>query len=177
MKLKQQVLTDIHVLIQKDYPWLNYATLNRYQEILQNCPEDQLTNRKSELHLTASAFVFQENRVFFIHHPYLKKRLLPAGHVEPGETTLKAAQREFWEETGYKTDTSQLAYLIDVNLHKIPANPAKGEGAHRHIDFRYLLFLNQDYQADQAELNVERLTRAQAPIEFQPYFISRQIFV
>lgn len=177
MNLKQQVLDDIHTLMQKNYPWLNHSALERYQETLQACFEDQLTNRKSNLHLTASAFVFQGDRVFFIHHPYLKKCLLPAGHVEPSESTLLAAQREFLEETGFKADTSRPAYLMDVNRHEIPANPAKGEGAHSHIDFRYFLFVNQDNQPNQAELSFDLLTKEQAPSEFQPYFASQQIFV
>jgi hypothetical protein len=32
---------------------------------------------------------------------------------------------------------------IDVDLHQIPANPAKGEGAHWHADFRYVFLVNR----------------------------------
>ena len=60
------------------------------QEKLEN-----LTNRKSKVHLSASAVVFNENKCYFIKHPYLKTILLPAGHVEKDEIPLDTAIREF----------------------------------------------------------------------------------
>ncbi|MFT9272597.1 MAG: phosphohydrolase, partial [Lentilactobacillus hilgardii] len=60
--------------------------------------------------------------------------------------------------------------LIDVNLIQIPANPAKSEGAHQHIDFRFGFLLETGKRAD-AELPVFLLTKNQAPNEFSKYFI------
>lgn len=34
---------------------------------------------------------------------------------------------------------------LDINIHMIPANPAKGEPEHQHYDFRFLFRLVQDH--------------------------------
>ena len=60
--------------------------------------------------------------------------------------------------------------LIDINQHTIPANPAKAEGDHHHIDFRFLFSWNDETSKDSAELVVRRLTVEQAPEEFRPYY-------
>jgi 8-oxo-dGTP pyrophosphatase MutT (NUDIX family) len=53
-----------------------------------------------------------------------------------------SAAREVEEETGVQVceahDQALDAPLIDIDSHAIPANPAKGEGAHMHHDFLYL---------------------------------------
>ncbi|WP_237702954.1 MULTISPECIES: NUDIX domain-containing protein [Protofrankia] len=58
------------------------------------------------------------------------------GNHRPGD----AALRELAEETGIPSDTITSAddRPIHVGVHPIPANDAKGEPEHRHIDFRFL---------------------------------------
>ncbi|GBG97061.1 NUDIX domain-containing protein [Lactococcus termiticola] len=117
--------------------------------------------------LSASALVFSGERLYFIEHPYQKDWLLPAGHVELDEQPLETAIREFHEETGL---FAKAGLLVDLNIIKIPENVIKHEPAHRHIDFRYLLELVEDKPAEEAELKVKLMTRAEAPEEFKPYF-------
>lgn len=150
------------------FPWLNSNKIQKLKiKLIDHA--GGLRDRKSKLHLSASAMVFSEQYGYFIRHPYLKTVLLPAGHVENNEVPLNCAVREFHEETGYqvKPDSGR---LIGVNLIQIPANPAKSEGAHQHIDFRFGFLLETGKRAD-AELPVFLLTKNQAPNEFSKYFI------
>ena len=138
------------------------------QEKLEN-----LTNRKSKVHLSASAVVFNKNKCYFIKHPYLKTILLPAGHVENDEIPLDNAVREFEEETGFfvKVDENMQNFgLIDVNLIEIPENPLKNEGEHIHIDFRYKLILDEEKNSEKAELEWFLLGENEADEEFKGYY-------
>ena len=95
-------------------------------------------------HLTASAFVLSPDgdELLLIDHPSLGLWLQPGGHIEPGDADVfAAARREVAEETGLTGVALEPGFpdLLDVDVHDIPANPRKGEGAHRHFDVRVLL--------------------------------------
>ena len=122
-----------------------------------------------DLQLSASALVFVGQKLIFIEHPYQKEWLLPAGHVELGESPLAAAMREFQEETG-GTVKAASARLVGVNRIAIPENLLKQEKAHEHVDFRYLLQLATPPNLQLAELPVVLLDEKQAPAEFKKYF-------
>jgi 8-oxo-dGTP pyrophosphatase MutT (NUDIX family) len=95
-------------------------------------------------HFTASAFVLspEGDEVLLIHHGKLHRWLQPGGHIDPDDTDVFAAAcREVAEETGL-TDVTVAPgrpFLLDVDVHDIPANPRKGEGPHKHFDVRILL--------------------------------------
>lgn len=147
--------------------------IEKISEILSQMKIKDLTNRKSKVHLSASAVVFNKNKCYFIKHPYLKTILLPAGHVEKDEMPLDTAIREFVEETGFfvKIDENmQNLGLIDVNVIEIPENPVKSEGEHIHIDFRYKLVLDEKKKRREAELEWFLLMENEADDEFKKYY-------
>lgn len=94
----------------------------------------------NEGHITASGLVIKGNKVLLILHPYIKKWFQPGGHIHEGESPIKAAIREVYEETGLVCMSDiENPEPIDVDIHEIPANPSKNECAHLHIDLLYKL--------------------------------------
>jgi 8-oxo-dGTP pyrophosphatase MutT (NUDIX family) len=71
---------------------------------------------------------------------------------------LQDALRELFEETGIPGDavTSMSGKPIDIDVHPIPANYARGEPGHQHFDFRFLLRTD----ADVGQLQTEEVTDA-----------------
>ena len=91
-------------------------------------------------HITASGLVVKDGKVLLIFHPYIKQWFQPGGHIDEGETPVQAAIREVYEETGVVCESLDGRLdPIDIDLHQIPENPKKGEGAHLHIDLLFLL--------------------------------------
>ncbi|BBM38600.1 NUDIX hydrolase [Leptotrichia hofstadii] len=148
--------------------------IEKISEILSQTKIEDFRNRKSKVHLSASAVVFKNDKCYFIKHPYLKTILLPAGHVENGEMPIDTAIREFVEETGFfaKIDENmQNIGLIDVNMIEIPENPVKSEGEHIHIDFRYKLVLDEEREGQkEAELEWFLLEKREVDSEFNKYY-------
>ena len=147
--------------------------IGKISEILSQTKIEDLTDRKSKVHLSASAVVFKNDKCYFIKHPYLKTILLPAGHIENDEIPLDTAIREFEEETGFfvKVDENMQNFgLIDVNVIEIPENPVKSEGEHIHIDFRYKLVLDEEREVQKSELEYFLLTENEANEEFKGYY-------
>ena len=107
--------------------------------------EAELTSRLAVPgHVTCGAVVINAaGRVLVIHHNALDRWLLPGGHIDPADTELLAgARRELAEETGISWQQTASppgldSLPLDVDLHQIPANPAKREPAHWHADFRF----------------------------------------
>jgi 8-oxo-dGTP pyrophosphatase MutT (NUDIX family) len=94
-------------------------------------------------HFTASSFVLSPDRgnVLLIFHSKLQLWLQPGGHFEPSDSGVpEAARREVAEETGVEQMALGLPEggLLDVDIHRIPAHPRRGEPAHEHFDVRFL---------------------------------------
>ncbi|MER6447224.1 NUDIX domain-containing protein [Streptomyces venezuelae] len=109
-------------------------------------------------HVTCSAVVVdRRRRVLHVRHNATGKLLAPGGHVEAGDRTLlEAALREVHEEAGIPpgalcATAGYGAQPFDIDVHDIDANPSKGEGAHQHYDFRFVLTLVHD----DAEITVQ----------------------
>jgi 8-oxo-dGTP pyrophosphatase MutT (NUDIX family) len=97
-------------------------------------------------HVTCSVAVLDgQGAVLMVKHRALDMWLIPGGHIEPADDSLLgAALRELDEETGVSwRDIAELpdagAIPVDIDVHPIPANPAKGEPGHWHADFRYVI--------------------------------------
>ena len=114
---------------------------------------DPFSRRTSQGHITASGLVIKDGQVLLIFHPYIKRWFQPGGHIEEGDSPIDAAIREVYEETGYvcELDTDNQD-PIDIDIHEIPENLKKGEGAHLHIDLLYRLrVLRQEQSTEDIE--------------------------
>ncbi|MFC8125945.1 NUDIX domain-containing protein [Streptomyces sp. NPDC057302] len=118
-------------------------------------------------HVTCSAVIIdRDRRVLHIGNRGTGLRFCPGGHVEDGDRTLLAAAvREACEAAGLRPGdlclTSQfLDEPIEVDVHDIDANPAKGEPAHQHVDVRFAFYLTAE-QPPVLALQDEKVTGAE----------------
>lgn len=109
-------------------------------------------------HVTCGAVVIDDTRrLLLIQHKTLGRWLLPGGHLEPDDDSLNlAALRELEEETGISwhgtvAPPGQDLTPVDIDLHMIPANPAKREPEHWHADFRWVFWVQEPKVVLQAE--------------------------
>ena len=126
--------------------------------------DDIHSRSTSTCHLAASGIVVQSGRLLTIYHPYLRRWIQPGGHLEAEEAPEQAALCETAEETGVSARLHpwHAAHRcpVDIDVHLIPANPRRREGAHLHFDFRYLLICTSA-PTGTAELETRWLDRAQ----------------
>lgn len=112
-------------------------------------------------HLCGSGIVLlPDAKVLMLRHKSLNIWVVPGGHydIEDGRPVVTAI-RETEEETGLCGVRLHPWHLrhgipIDIDTHPIPANDAKGEGAHQHFDFRYVLELD-DLEQSLSRLNLD----------------------
>ncbi|MCH7342802.1 NUDIX hydrolase [Pelomonas sp. CA6] len=112
---------------------------------LEQDPSDPLWRGNLRGHVTTSAFVLDATgrRLLMIRHRVIGRWLQPGGHCEGDAGLWQSACREVVEETGLEALSPHPAWgpelPLDIDTHAIAANPAKGEGAHWHHDYAYLM--------------------------------------
>jgi len=116
--------------------------------------------------LTVAAVLIQNDKALLVKHKKLGIWLSPGGHIEDNEVPHKAAEREYWEETGIKVralkwqnlpddpDSEYLPSPISTNLHWVSepnyearmADPEHYQplpqwkrGCEQHLNFLYLV--------------------------------------
>lgn len=122
------------------------SNLQAIADQLADTSADPFSRANMQGHITTSGLVYDAaaDKVLLIHHRTLNRWLQPGGHHEGLDRLDVSAAREVEEETGVNVNVRVHqaprfdAPLIDIDSHAIPANPAKGEGAHVHHDFLYL---------------------------------------
>ena len=115
--------------------------------------DNPFSRKNQEGHITANGLVIKDDKVLLIFHPYIKRWFQPGGHIEEGDSPIEAAIREVYEETGCFCELdSDNQDPIDIDIHEIPENPKKSEGAHLHIDLLYRLrVLRQEKSVEDIE--------------------------
>ena len=111
---------------------------------------DPLSRANMRGHVTTSALVLDPSlrHLLLIQHRVIGRWLQPGGHYEPGQSLWDSALREVREETGAMLLQAHAGFgsalPLDIDSHAIAANPHKGEGAHWHHDYAYLVIATMD---------------------------------
>lgn len=92
-------------------------------------------------HITGSAWLLNPagDKALLTQHRNLKRWLQPGGHADGDADVLRVALREATEESGIDGIRPLDTRIMDVDIHEIPARPAKGEPAHLHLDIRFMM--------------------------------------
>jgi 8-oxo-dGTP pyrophosphatase MutT (NUDIX family) len=97
-------------------------------------------------HMCASGIILlPDSKILMLEHKALGIWVVPGGHYDLTDKNLAAtAMRETVEETGILNVTLHPWHVkngvpLDIDTHPIPERKEKGEGAHQHFDFRYIL--------------------------------------
>lgn len=92
-------------------------------------------------HVTGSGWVVNpsRSRVLMLHHKKHDQWFQPGGHADGQSDIVGVAVRETMEETGLDPAAIHLLSdaIFDLDIHAIP--PIGGDPAHRHIDVRFLI--------------------------------------
>lgn len=108
-------------------------------------------------HFTGSALIVSADgsRALLHHHRNLDKWMQFGGHCDGDENVLRVAQREALEESGIPGLIVASARPFDLDIHEIPARPARNEPVHYHYDVRYVLIAPEDAAFVTSEESVE----------------------
>jgi 8-oxo-dGTP pyrophosphatase MutT (NUDIX family) len=134
-----------HVLSAWDAPTIEQERVrDRMLAFIDEHPADAHKRTCVPGHLTASALVIdaQGERALLTHHRKLGRWLQLGGHCDGDANLAAVALREAIEESGIE-DLSIDPPPVDVDIHTIPARPAKDASAaepeHLHLDTRFLV--------------------------------------
>ncbi len=97
-------------------------------------------------HITCTALVLHpsERAVLLMYHHRLNRWLLPGGHVEPDDLSLRhAAAREAMEETHVQLGEISHSVLAGIDVHGIPRR--SNEPYHLHHDLLWAFRASSDW--------------------------------
>ncbi len=127
------------------------ARIRSFIDQLEAEPATILDRKTMTGHITASAFIIDPtaHKALLVHHKSLDLWIQPGGHYEGDSSLQEAALREATEEAGVTRlrlmpIAGETSTPFDIDTHSIPANPAKGEGDHRHHDFLFLVHASSE---------------------------------
>ena len=109
--------------------------------LLDHTPDPFSRNQFQPGHMTCTALVLSPAKDAFllIHHARLDRWLLPGGHVEAQDTRIwDAARREAMEETSVAIGAVEVARLVSIDVHGIPAKKAEPYHLHHDLVFAFL---------------------------------------
>lgn len=112
------------------------ATYQAFQQRLAEGLPTRDENAASHFCVYFLPFDAQEKKVFIIHHKKSGFWLSPGGHIDQGETTLEAVNREISEELGIETffHEEPLPFLFTIAQIEKPARSCK-----THYDIWFLV--------------------------------------
>lgn len=95
------------------------------------------TNPDEHFNVFVVPIVPSKRLIYMGHHVKADAWMPPGGHIDEGETPMKALKREFEEELGFKI-TFEVTELFDFTIAKVQneRTPCK-----RHFDFWYLVHM------------------------------------
>lgn len=148
----------------------NEPSFTRYHDFVMSTGDCCLRTHTAG-HCTGSALITdpKRERVLLLFHPFLQRWLQPGGHADGSQDLLDVARREAHEETGLAMDALHPLPLcpqqplkripFDLDIHLIPARPAKSEAEHYHYDLRYLFVTdpNLELRSESPEMLLEWL--------------------
>ena len=108
--------------------------------LIQNHPDCYWRSHFNPGHVTGSGLLVSNDnrRVLLNHHKFLDMWIGFGGHADGERDILSVCRREIMEESGIDNIEPLTDAIVDVSVHPVPPNPAKGEPAHRHFDIRYI---------------------------------------
>lgn len=113
-----------------------------------------------EGHFTASAWIVtQDNsKALITHHKKLGLKLQLGGHCDGDSNLLRVAIKEAMEESGI-TNLGFSTKILDLDIHKIPAN--KNTPEHEHFDVRFLIIVPNDsvFTVSEESTNLEWISK------------------
>jgi len=123
-------------------------TLERFQKLYLET-ESPFSRDQYPGHFTGSCFLLnpEGSEILLLHHRKLEKWLQMGGHCDGEVEMSQVALREAEEESGSEALSLLVPWIVDLDIHKIPAR--KDEPEHFHYDVR---FLGICYEPEQIQL-------------------------
>ncbi len=119
------------------------ATVDRFESFMRSCPRP-FARTALDGHVTASVWLVNAagSEVLLTHHRKLGIWVQLGGHVGTDPDIREAARREAEEESGIADLSPVSEAIFDIDIHQIPARPARAGkaalAAHLHYDVRFV---------------------------------------